>query len=837
MKKVEVLVGILTGLYALEGYQTPEEFVVLNREYVGFEKNYGQVQDFEGNPVKEVLIRAILPGLGIFITQKGVSYVIYGMKKEDSEKNMDNVKKHLTDEEFEIKEVKYLRIDIDLINANIKEENIEFEDPLPGYSNYYLTSCPDGILGVITYRKVRIREIYPGIDWVWRYEDRRVHHEFLIKLYADISKIKMKVKYADYKIEGNKLILSTPIGKIEDGEILSYEGGKSYIHVLYKVDEEGFITYDVKNYTRKSNLIIDPPLALLWATYYGGSSNDYGYSITTDANGNVFLTGYTGSTNFPTYDPGGGAYYQGTYAGGGDAFILKFNNSGQRLWATYYGGSSDDGGYSITTDPNGNVFVTGKTTSTNFPTQDPGGGAYYQGTNAGYMDAFILKFSNSGVRQWATYYGGSSDDMGYSITTDANGNVFLTGWTYSTNFPTYDPGSGAYYQETYAGNADIFILKFTNTGQRLWATYYGGSNWDYCLSITQDANGNVFLTGWTYSTNFPTYDPGGSAYYQGGIAGSTDAFILKFNNSGVRLWATYYGGSSADGFEYASITTDANGNVFVTGETYSTDFPTYNPGGGAYYQGTNAGGGDAFILKFNNSGVRLWATYYGGSGDERGYSITTDPNGNVFVTGTTVSTDFPTYNPGGGAYYQGTYGGGNYDAFILKFDNNGGRGWATYYGGSSDDYGYLITTDANGNVFLTGWTSSTNFPTYNPGGAYYQGFAGYYDAFILKFEGPSGTGDYDFPPKKVKPPVEDNILYVLQNPKSLVLVFDIKNPCEISLNFYSENGSLIERRNYGPVQKGMHRIEIEKNELNKYIYFLKVNFGEKTETIKILNIE
>jgi hypothetical protein len=365
------------------------------------------------------------------------------------------------------------------------------------------------------------------------------------------------------------------------------------------------------------------------------------------------VVGYTWSTNFPVYNPGGGAYFQGSKADSSDAFILKFNSSGVRQWATYYGGNSVDHAHSVATDPQGNVYVVGNTYSTKFPVYDPGGGAYFQGSKVVYSDAFIIKFNSSGVRQWATRYGGSRDDHAYSVATDPQGNVYVVGYTLSTDFPVYDPGGGAYYQGSYAGVYDAFIIKFNSSGVRQWATYYGGSDYDVASSVATDPQGNVYVVGATLSTNFPVYDPGG-AYYQGSNAGVYDAFILKFNSSGVRQWATYYGGSDYD--VASSVATDPQGNVYVVGATLSTNFPVYDPGGGAYYQGSKAGGYDAFILKFDSSGVRLWATYYGGSGYDSASSVATDPQGNVYVVGRTLSTKFPVYDPGG-AYYQGSNAG------------------------------------------------------------------------------------------------------------------------------------------------------------------------------------
>jgi hypothetical protein len=672
-----ILISTLVFLgYGFSGVQEPvarpfhcrgQASVLLNA-HKGFEPNIGQVCNFSSKPADMVLFRSNDDDLGVFFTEDGVSYVIYQPERITKENNLPSFKKRHAQEE----KLSYVRVDLQLIEANIKKENVVYENELSGYSNYYLPLCPDGILFVKSYQRVRIKDIYPRIDWVWKYEDGVLHHEFEVSPDARIEDIKIKVKWADVAIiDGNRILLKTPLGEIQDGALRVYEGRNERI-ASYQL-EDGLISFSVKGWQKKDTLVIDPPLSLLWATYYGGSRDDFGYSIVLDSSGNIFLCGRTRSLDFPTYDPGGGAYYQGTSGGGEyDAFILKFSNTGVRHWATYYGGNNTDESHSIAVDGQGNVFVTGETKSFDFPTYNPGGGAYYQGTIGGdvYADAFILKFTNTGIRQWATYYGGYYYDGGYSIAIDGSDNIFVTGTTRSSDFPTYDPGGGAYYQGTIGSveYVDAFILKFTNNGVQQWATYYGGSAQDNGYSITVDGLGNIFMTGTTNSTNFPIYDPGG-VYFQGTNAGNYDAFILKFSNNGIRQWATYYGGNGTND-NSNSIAIDGLGDVFITGQTDSRNFPTQDPGGGAYYQGTYGGGFlDAFILKFTNLGVRQWATFYGGTDVDASYSIALDSIGNIFVTGRTISTNFPTQNPGGGAYYQGAIAGGN-DAFILKFETS-----------------------------------------------------------------------------------------------------------------------------------------------------------------------
>ncbi len=425
---------------------------------------------------------------------------------------------------------------------------------------------------------------------------------------------------------------------------------------------------------------------LVWSTYYGGGKgygkllvgNNGGLSINSDG-ANVWVTGSTNATNFPTLNPLGGAYYQPMLGPGdsvsGSAFILQFTTSGVRKWATYYGGNASlrgggDFGSSIYSDGI-NVWVTGTTGSTDFPILNPLGGVYYQPFNGGAQDAFVLQFTTSGVRKWATYYGGGANDQGFSINSDGN-YAWVTGYTASGDFPTQNL-PGAYNQPVLIASQNAFILQFAISGICKWATYYGGSKSERGASISSDGK-NVWVTGNTSSKDLPTVNPGGGAYFQGGLSAGAiiNTFILQFNvATSACHWATYYGGSVID--QGTSISSDGK-NVWVYGNSSSSDFPTRDPGCGSFFQGALEGGDDVFLLEFTTSGIRKWATYCGSDNalpDDRDGCISSDGT-NVFAIWDGANTKgqpdciYPIVTPTG-AYHNGASTLPGETVYIAKF--------------------------------------------------------------------------------------------------------------------------------------------------------------------------
>jgi hypothetical protein len=599
-----------------------------------------------------------------------------------------------------------------LLGAN-PASNVSGVDELPGKTNYFIgNDAKRWHTNVPMYAKVKYKSVYSGIDLVYYGNQRQLEYDFVVAPGADPRCIQLGVRGARKisRREDGDLVLAMAEGEIRWHKPVVYQGNdgaRQEVAARYAIKGKNRVAFEVADYDSRRPLFIDP---LVYSTYLGGSGGDDGWAIAVDSSGGAYVAGSTASINFPTMNP-----LQPNEADGGvdsDAFVAKFNATGSALvYSTYLGGNAADYGNGIAVDSSGNAYVTGYTQSTNFPTVNPlqptiGGG---QG-----IDAFVAKLNSTGsALVYSTYLGGSGEDIGNGIAVDSSGNAYVTGGTSSSDFPTMNP-----LQPANGGAPDAFVTEINTTGSALvYSTYLGGSSGDGGFGIAVDGSGNAYVTGGTSSTDFPTMNPLQPA--NGG--GLSDAFVAKLNPMGSALvYSTYLGGS---GWDWGNgIAADSSGNAYVTGFTYSTDFPTMNP-----LQAANGGRGDsdAFVAKLNATGSALvYSTYLGGSSSEEGNGIAADTLGNAYVTGYTSSTDFPTMNP-----LQPANGGGE-DAFVAKLNATGSAlVYSTYLGGSGSDWGLGIAVDSSGNAYVTGYTESANFPTVNPLQPAYGGGG---DAFVAE---------------------------------------------------------------------------------------------------------
>src|SRR5438445_533450 len=455
---------------------------------------------------------------------------------------------------------------------------------LPGKSNYFVGNDPKKWrTNVSTYAKVDYREVYPGVNLVYYGNQRQLEHDFVVSPGADPKVITLAFEGVDgVAIDAlGDLVLRTVGGEVRLRKPVVYQEQnrqRAVIPTRYVLTAEHQVAFEVAAYDATKPLIIDP--VLVYSTYLGGSGSDASSGIAVDTQGNAYVTGVTRSSDFPTTT---GAF-QIASSGGEDAFVTKLNPTGSALvYSTFLGGSNDDEGFGIAADAAGNAYVTGVTTSSNFPTT---AGAV-QSTLGGFGRAFVTKLNPTGTALvYSTYLGGTSADDGFGIAADAAGNAYVTGFTQSSNFPTR---AGA-FQATFGGVEDTFVTKLDPTGAALvYSTYLGGSGDDDGFGIATDAAGNAYVTGFTDSTNFPTT----ADAFQTNFGGVEDAFVTKLNPTGAALvYSTYLGGSGDD--EGLWIAVDAAGNAYVTGGTDSINFPTTT---GAF-QIASSGGGDGFVSKF-----------------------------------------------------------------------------------------------------------------------------------------------------------------------------------------------------------------------------------------------
>ena len=577
--------------------------------------------------------------------------------------------------------------------------------------------------GIPTFKGIVYKEVYKNIDLKIFGNGRAIEYEFIINPGGNPDDILLTYNGIDGLTINKKgeLLIATTFGELKETRPYIYQEivGKRVVAGNFEIHNPAETTqsqtlnrktsygFQIAAYDPAYPLIIDPTLS--YSTYLGGSANDYGRGIAVDGSGNAYITGYTYSSNFPTQNP-----HQGTKLGIWTAFVTKLSATGDLLYSSYLGGKGNDYGYGIAVDDSGCAYITGYTESDDFPTTPDS----YQNIYAGGDDTFVVKLDPSGdTLAYSTYLGGSGNDQGRGIAVDSFRNTYITGCTSSTNFPLQNPD-----QETHAGNWDAFITKLDPSGSILsYSTYLGGDDEDRGHGIAVDNSGIAYVTGDTKSKFFPR------KLGTRGFAGNTDVFIARFSPFGSRLYSSCLGGVSND--HGIGIALDDSGNFYITGYTNSYNFPTKNP-----FQESRVGNAfsyDAFVCKFSpyelNDNLRFnisYSTYLGGTANDYGYGIALNNSGNAYVTGYTLSNNFPTQNP-----YQKNHT-GNIEVFITKLSATGDAlTYSTYLGGSSSDYGYGIAVDGSGNAYVTGETSSSNFPTQNP---YQENNAEGYDLFVAK---------------------------------------------------------------------------------------------------------
>jgi Beta-propeller repeat len=718
----------------------------MGRLPLAFEANRGQ-----SDPQVEYLARAV--GYTLFLTRAGAVFSFPASSSSShAERLMNNRLTSATPARAKSDSTKSAHgtghdscgaIGMKLIGANA-QPSVTSSGKLAGAVNYFLgNDRARWHTGVPQYARVSYQNVYPGVEMAFHGEQRQLEFDFIVAGGADSAPIELGFSGArnvSTDAAGN-LLLSSSAGKVMLHRPVAYQeknGVRQSVDARFVVRTAAVrssrrysdkqVGFALGDYDHSSELVIDP--SVTYATYLGGTAEDDGLAIAIDHMGDAFVTGQTESTNFPGAST--------VNSGGFDVFVTEIAPEGSKqLYSAYIGGTGDDSGNAIAVDPAGDAFVAGSTaSSTNFPTSK---GSLQSTFGGGMLDGFVFELNPTGSELiYSTYLGGGGDDVanGIAFAIDGTGNVSVAGSTTSTNFPT-----AAALQANIAGTKNGFVSKLNSTLSTLvYSTYLGGGAGDFASAIAVDTVGNAYVTGATQNPGFPTKNPfqpncGSDGTCNGGLQ---DAFVTVYNPTGsAYVYSTFLGGSEND--TGLGIAVDVAGEAFVTGQTTSSDFPkksALQPGLG--------GPSDGFITRLSASGSALvYSTFLGGSGNDAGTGIAVDAALNTYVTGLTASTNFPTASA-----TQGTPGGGN-DAFVSEINPAGSALlFSTYLGGSLNEdtsaanggpVGAIAVDGGGANFYVSGLTSSTDFPTKSPLQAA-NGGAG--DAFVTKYTQPVTGPDF-----------------------------------------------------------------------------------------------
>jgi hypothetical protein len=629
-------------------------------------------------------------------------------------------------------------------------------DQLPGVTNYFIGNDPSKWhAGIPNYAKVRYAGVYPGVDLVYYGNQQQLEYDFVVAPGADARPIRLHFDGARRLTLDGKgdLAIAARDGAIAFRKPVIYQPtmqGRRIIDGTFKLHADNTVGFSVGPYDHSRPLVIDPTLA--YSTFFGGSTADFVTAIVVDSAGEAFVGGLTASTDFPLT---AGAFQAVNFATPTNevstAFVSKFNASGTALlYSTYLGGNAipdtlhEQGDYvkSVAIDSAGDAYVTGYTYSSDFPITSGAFQSSDQTAAIGLATGFATKLNPTGTALiYSTFLGGNTLDEPTALTVDSAGDAYLSGVTFSSNFPT----TANAYQTTnnsYTANGfNAFVTKLNPTGSALiYSTYLGGgssngselSNFYWTNPIVVDSAGDAYVAGFTTSDNFPVT----AGAYQQKNNGTYNITVTKLNPTGTGLiYSTYLGGETTSVVEGLAV--DGSGNAYVAGYTSDTDFPVTT---GAFQTTNNAdtntstsadSNQNGFLTKINPTGTALvYSTYLGGTtgpwGGDQIYNLALDSSGDAYVTGGAMSSNFPVTSNA----YQSTNHGATHccdyvtytsNAFLTEFNPSGtALIYSTYLGGSGTqnengaggygDQGYALALGPNQNVYLVGYTSSSNFP-------------------------------------------------------------------------------------------------------------------------------
>lgn len=668
---------------------------------ITFTENKGQVSDQHYLPRPDVRFYGEQGPMSFHITDGGISYQLRRVETWKAIEERDMVENAPSMDSIPDR-IRFRRIDIAWPGS---DPNAKWETsaPEPDHTNYYLAVCPDGVTNVKSYGGLLRKDIYPGIDLKYYSKDGRLKYDYIVQPGAAPGTIRLEVTGAEVSILPNGSVrLSTPLGEIIEEPPLAFQNG---VELRAKWALRGnVLSFQIEDHDPTFPLIIDPAVRT-GGTYYGGSDYDYVQAIKTTTDGYVMIAGNTYSTAGIATSGAGDV----TFNGSSDGFVARLNGFATRVWGTYFGGTQAESVWSSSLNSENSLSVCGRTAST---TAISATMFAHQPSIGGGTDGFLVRFAyDDGWRTYGSYYGGSGYDVATGCSTDAYNMTYLTGTTTSTSAISTP---GAHLEVLPTGSYTGFLAKFSPSGGRLWGTYYPGDP----SSVAASADGErIYMTGST--SNASGISTIGAFLYTAPV-GTPNGFITAFNNTGSRLWGTYYGGTGLD-WPY-SITVDNQGNPIICGRTTSTT-------GIASLGSALHGEHDGFVAKFTALGARLWGRYYGAADFDWLNSVDCDQNGNIYVGGETTSpTGLGSVNS-----HQTAHGGGNYDGCLARISPEGVEEWSTYYGGSENDYVLSVAVSNVGRIYAAGNSYSTTSIATGPGfmASNQGGTDGFYALFCI----------------------------------------------------------------------------------------------------------